>query len=259
MLALSLSQFNFADSEVDGRKYFTWVDAQGNIHNSPVESSSPKEKPLTTSSDESLAPNDFLTEEEFKNQQEKDAQENPEFFTWVDGSGRVINSVKPEYKVEFQTTEKVADFVMAPPFRLPKKITEGACCSQYSDQFSKLSYSKENSKVEVDGFNTGFETQDQPVPAAYFSITPSESQNRLEFRFYKYDLSSLVEIVALNEDFKPLYLGASIAPIEVPETWSTHGYQELLLEVNDVEVHYLIVFSSNNADASYTVTLRKAE
>ena len=230
------------------QKYFTWVDAQGNVHSTPIESSEKKE---VIPPDEAEG-SSFLTEEEFERQRAQDKENNPAFFTWTDAEGRIHNSVKPEYVVEFEAPEVVADSVFAPPFRLPIQITKGECCQQYAQAFSLEAGPV--GVVKIDEASLLYKTRDKSFPAAYFNSDIKSGW--LGVKLYGMSDGSTIELVLLNKDFEPIYLASDLEPMAVGETWSHHGYHKLILELNDADIEYMILFSTDFSGAEYSASLK---
>jgi len=244
LIALSFASVSYCHAE---QKYYTWVDAQGNVHNTPVPTNSEENK---STADSSAQQQGFLTEDEFNAEAERKKQENPAFYTWTDAEGRVVNSVKPEVLVEFTEQEVVADFVFAPPFRLPPVITEGKCCAQYQQAFSG-----DIQRTQVINKSSFFyKTLDGEYPAAYLKL--KKQPGWFALKLFGLDDEKTIELVLLNEAFKPIYLASRLSPLKVDETWSHHGYKKLILELNDAEAQYLVLFSADQGGEEYKVSLR---
>ena len=60
---------------------------------------------------------------------------------------------------------------------------------------------------------------------------------------YKLPVESQFEVIALNADFKPIYLGSKLEGIVVEETWKDLAYQKVLLEISDPEIKYFVIFA----------------
>jgi len=231
------------------QKYFTWVDAQGNVHSTPIQSTDESQ------SDEARArlnKDAFITEEQSEAERKKHQQDNPAFFTWIDAEGRVRNSVKPEYVVEFESAELVADAVFAPPFRLPIEITQGECCEVYAEAFETAPETIGPKKVDSSSYF--YKTRGASVPAAY--IKPAINDGWMGLKLYQFNDESTIDLVLLNKEFKPIHLASGLSPLAVEETWSHHGYHKLILELNDEKVEYIIVFSTDFAGKYYSVSLK---
>lgn len=242
-LVLLIFLFAFSCQVFAEQKYFTWVDAQGNVHSSPLPESADTNKA-------GAEQEQFLTEEEFNKEAERKRRENPEFFTWTDAEGRIVNSVKPDVLVEFSEQEVVADFVFAPPFRLPEVITQGQCCKQYEQGFSA-----ENSALQsINQSSLFYKTQQGQYPAGYFELDIGSGWFAIKLFDLKDD--SNIDLVVLNDEFQPLYLASQLIPLKVKETWSHHGYHKLILELNDSQVRYLILFSEQQGDQPFKVSVK---
>ena len=235
------------------QKYYTWVDAQGNVHNTPVPDSSDDGNSDNRSGQSNPASSEqenFLTEEEFNAEAQRRKKENPAFFTWTDAEGRIVNSVKPEMLVEFSEQEVVADFVFAPPFRLPEVITQGKCCKQYQQAFQA---DFEPTQV-INGGGLFYKTQKGEYPAGYFKL--GEDSGWFALKLFSLTDKASLDLVVLNEVYQPIYLASGLVPLKVDETWSHHAYHKLILELNDPQAKYLILFSVDQGDEEYKVSMR---
>jgi hypothetical protein len=233
--------------------YYTWVDAQGVVHNTLITSNkktepkktqakSLKEDPQAEKSDD-LEVSEYPSEEQYqKNLNDKSKQDKP-FYTWTDAQGIVRSEAKPDVIVEFVAEEVVYDAVFAPPFRLPKHVTKGECCESYAEAFTSVVELNGSASYKVDDSLFAFKTQTSTVAAGYFSLPELAQKEIVLLKAYKLAKNSLFEVIALDEAFKPLYLSSDLRGLFVEETWKDLAYKKLLLEISDADIKYLIIFA----------------
>jgi hypothetical protein len=269
----------FALPALAEQKYYTWVDAQGNIHNSPVPSNSAASSSKPTSSTstntdeastglakdsksgfQTLNSEDFPSEEEFqKNLNDKPDGEKP-FYTWIGPDGVIRNEVKPDVIVEFTATEMVYDAAFALPFRLPEYVTQGLCCESYAEHFNSSLNPKGSASFKVEKGSNAFKTQEGDVSAAYFSFTYPAAQETLTIKAFKIPKNSVFEIIALSSEYKPLYLASEINGSFVEETWKDIAYKQVMIEMSDPEIKHMVVFIKNDqgvAQSDYIMSIMR--
>mgnify|MGYP000100200200 CR=1 FL=1 len=239
------------------QKYYTWVDAQGNMHNTLItsdkssdESSEPTESEINTEN--------YPTEENFQQSLNDRPEAEKPFYTWTDAEGVIRSDVKPDVMIEFSATEIVYDAAFAPPFRLPDYVTQGVCCEAYTSHFSASVKALGSVSVKVDGASLPFKTQAGDVDAAYISVPDLNQRELLLVKAYKIAADSEFELIALSQDFKPLYLADPIKGSFVEETWKDLPYKKAMIEVSDPEIKHIIVFvrsATGEAKTGYTVSL----
>jgi hypothetical protein len=253
--------------------YYTWVDANGIVHNTVVatdidaaekarlsekESSSEKVSP----SDDSNVPEeyeDYKSEDELQEQIE--SSEDKPFYTWTDASGRIRNDPKSDMLVEFSATEIVYDAVFAPPFRLPQRITEGACCIEYKEAFKQVLSFNSAVSQKITSDSVLYKTQKESVPAGYFTTNFSAGgvENSIVFiKSFKLSNAASFEVVALNSQFQPIYLASDLSGLFIEQTWKDLAYTKIMIELSDPEIEYLIIFANDkNMDpqSGYSLSL----
>ena len=219
------------------------------MHNTLV----PANKTLKDTSKESSLINsddEFLSEEENQARIEKEKADKKPFYTWVDAEGIIRSELKPEVMVDFVAEEIVYDAVFAPPFRLPEYVMQGECCGSYAEAFTAVVKHNGSAGYKVDDTLFPFQTQSGVVPAGYFSVPDLYSKEILLLKGYKLPLGNTFEIIALDGDYKPLYLASELKGINVEQTWKDVAYSKVMLEVADTEIKFLIVFvRAKNQDA----------
>lgn len=254
--------------------YYTWVDAQGVIHNTVVatkpdssELKSPVSKTesleVDASKTDSAKPaseipkefEGFKTEEEL--QQQIKLGTDKTFYTWTDADGTLRNTPKPEVIVEFTATEIVYDAVFAPPFRLPENVTEGACCVGYKKAF-KLTLEPDSAvSQKINNESVLYQTQQGFIPAGYFVIEDIE-KDIVFIKSFKLSENASFEVIALNSRFQPLYLASELAGLFVEQTWKDLAYTKIMLELSDPEIEYLIIFANDDSvdkERGYSLSL----
>ncbi|MBL4798793.1 MAG: DUF4124 domain-containing protein [Oleispira sp.] len=256
--------------------YYTWVDAQGVIHNTVVptkpgalEQSSESKRPASKSPESNTEKPDsvgsapvkpkelegYKTEEEL--QQQIKSSTDKSFYTWTDANGTLRNTPKPDVIVEFSATEIVYDAVFAPPFRLPKKITEGACCADYKNAFKQILASDSAVSQKITSESVLYQTQQGFIPAGYFVIKDIEKEI-VFIKSFKLSKDASYEVVALNSSFQPLYLASELAGLYIEQTWKDFAYTKIMLELSDPEIEYLIVFANDeyiDKELGYSLSL----
>jgi len=224
------------------QKYYTWVDAQGNVHNTLIQS----EPEDTKSPQSSFDSEDYPSEEKFqKNLIDKPKGEKP-FYTWTDAQGIIRSEAKPEVVVEFSATEVVYDAVFAPPFRLPVYVMQGLCCESYKQAFTTKIGKDGSASYKVNGTEFLFKTNNAEVAASYFSVDDFGKREILLIKAFEIKENTSFEIIALSDQYKPLYLESSVEGVFVKQTWKDLAYKKVMLEVADPEIKYLIIFVKND-------------
>ncbi len=240
------------------QKYYTWVDAQGNMRNTLITSDSEAPNQPDTEASKNFNPENFPSEEDYQQSlKDKPNSEKP-FYTWTDAEGIIRSDVKPDVMIEFSAAEVVYDAAFAPPFRLPSFITEGVCCESYADHFTAQALALGSASFKVGPANKPFKTQTGDVDAAYFSLPKLNERELWLLKAYKIGEDSEFELIALSADFKPIYLADGIKGAYVGETWKDLAFKKVMLEVTDPEIKHLIVFvksAAGQAKTNYTVSL----
>jgi len=220
------------------QKYYTWVDAQGNVHNTLIQSK-PEE---TKSPKKEFDSADYPSEEEYQQDlKDKPAGEKP-FYTWTDAQGIIRSEAKPDVIIEFSATEVVYDAVFAPPFRLPDYVMQGLCCENYKQAFTTKIAKDGSASYKVNGTEFLFKTNNTEVAASYFSVDDFGKREILLIKAFEIKENTHFEIIALSDQYKPLYLESSVEGVFVKQTWKDLAYKKVMLEVADPEIKYLIIF-----------------
>jgi len=222
------------------------------------EKNSSKEETESLEASTNVNADDFPTEEQYQqNIKKKSASEKP-FYTWTDAEGIVRSDVKPDVMVEFTASEIVYDVAFVPPFRLPKHVSQGLCCESYAEHFSTQVEQNGSASFKVDSSKNSFKTQEGEVNAAYFSLPSIADKEILVVKAYEISPDSTFELIALAEDFKPIYLESAVKGSFVEQTWKDLAYKKVMIEASDTAIKHLIVFIKNKqgmAYESYTVSV----
>lgn len=245
------------------QKYYTWVDAQGNMHNTLITPDKNSEKQLeqiddAESKSDTINTKNYPTEENFQKSLNDKAKSEKPFYTWTDAEGVIRSDVKPDVMIEFTATEIVYDAAFAPPFRLPDYVTQGVCCEDYASHFTAAVKALGSVSGKVDGASVPFKTQSGDVDAAYISLPELNERELLLVKAYKIAPDSEFELIALSQDYKPIYLADAIKGSFVEETWKDLAYKKVMVEVSDPDIKYLIIFvrdASGKATSGYTVSV----
>ncbi len=235
--------------------YYTWVDELGRVHNSPkAQPASPASVPAAANT-----PQGFLSEEEFEQQQAKDKAERPPFFTWIDGQGRLMSQPIPEPKeVDAQAleNEQITNHQLLPSERLPYLPEPAACCAQYRAQFKPLTPFKSQS-LRQPQLSTPLRTEQGGVPAWYWSIADFQlgEQKLPELSLRLRQSQAPIGLLALDENYLPLYYLAHLQMKSYPQTWRSLAMQESVIAIADAQVRYFIVFFPEGAKDNAQIEL----
>lgn len=242
--------------------YYTWVDAQGVIHNTAIESKSSDvndKKQIAEPSKSFEGEDEFKTEAEF--QENLESSNDKPFYTWTDADGTIRNNPKPTLELEFVATEIVYDAVFAPPFRLPNKITEGTCCIEYKDSFVKILQSDSLTSQKINSASRLYKTQQGYKPAAFFVVEGIEKEI-IYIKGFKLSSQAKFEIIALNEVYQPIYLASNLSGLYIEQTWKDLAYSKIMLELSDSAIKYLIIFAVDDRldmERGYSLSLSQGK
>lgn len=233
---LLLATFAMADAGAEEPRYYTWVDAQGVMHNTLIS------QPEDSSSQPQLNSEDFPSEEEYQQNLNNRSAEQKPFFTWTDAEGVIRSEVKPDVLVDFVAEEIIYDAVFAPPFRLPDYVMRGECCQNYAAAFSTVAEFNGSASYQVDDTLFPFQTQSGDVAAGYFSLTKLDEKEIILLKGYKLPKDSTFEVIGLDSAYQPLYLASKLNGLFIEQTWKDLAYKKILLEISDPDIKYLVMF-----------------
>ncbi|MEQ3692955.1 MAG: hypothetical protein ABNH15_12495 [Alcanivorax sp.] len=255
-------------------EYYTWVDAQGRIHNTPVEDkSSTSESAIKQDEPPSTPPGDtteYITEEQLQRNLDQYDEDNPAFYVWVDANG-VMHTERFDSKAESEAvqSEAVDDSeavvgwspILAPPFRVSDEVTSGACCETFSDQFEPVLESYKSVQLFDPTRYRSFITGMGNRPAWYFHIgnqpDKSSGQRFLVLRVRGAEISGT--LIALNSEYKPLHLELDVEMGTQAETWRSVAYQEAKVLIEDPEVVAFIFYPDLKPAEDLSLEIRWAD
>jgi hypothetical protein len=225
-------------------RYYTWVDAQGVMHNTLItpDKNSTEDSLTKSKSKSNFDAGEFPSEKEYQKSIAGRTEEKKPFFTWTDAEGVVRSEIKPEVLIEFVAEEVVYDAVFAPPFRLPSHVKEGQCCARYAKAFTATAEFNGSASYQVDDTLFSFLTQSGSVSAGYFVLPDLADKEIIVLKGYKLPSDSSFEVIALDSAYQPLYLSSKLRGIFVEQTWKDLAYKKIMLEISDAEIKYLVVF-----------------
>lgn len=238
------------------QEFFTWVDAQGRIHNSPLKQKkkpkSPKQHSDGTESNtqaNQIAGEEYLSEEEFEAKQEKQRQESPAFFTWVDANGQVYNQLIPApskavKKAATDSSEAYLDDVFVKPLRL-KNTAEIDCCQQQHSNFTQPLQAKRSYHFINIQAKPHFIFANESAPAFYFSFQGAKKEASRKLDIIQINSSLKPSIIALDESFKPLYQSHALKGVIQPQNWHQTEQTHFALQFDDADIQYLIWYYPN--------------
>lgn len=262
--------FSWAEQE-----YFTWVDSQGRIHNSPLQVSS-DEKNTEEDTDKGVVQSadgeEYLTEKALQEKLEEDKKNNPPFYTYVDEQGLVHSQEIVDARIEVEETKKVMvfDHILAPPFRVSEQLAK-SCCKRYKNYFKDNI--PEYESVIFSGFlNTvPISTRHGVMPAWYLKLSGIAEQRVLTVKLRslwnhgnrKIDTQgqkSVASVILMDANYKPLYFIADLKTVFREGSWTGTDYMESLLKIEDKEVARMIIYFSPwvNKSASMEIEWWKA-
>lgn len=249
LFTLLLPTLVIAEEEDSEPRYYTWVDAQGVMHNTlitPNKNTEKRDAPAKADSDSDsksdFNTDDFPTEETHQKNLEKQLEDQQPFFTWIDAQGIVRSEPRPKVVVDFVAEEVVYDAVFAPPFRLPDYVQQGECCARYAAAFTSVAALNGSASYHIDDTSLPFKTQLGDVAAGYFSLPKLAAKEMVAVKGYKLPSDSEFEVIALDAQFQPLYLASQLQGLYVEQTWKDLAYKKIMLEISDSEIKYLVVF-----------------
>ena len=249
--------------------YYTWVDAQGRIHNEPIApDEDSQEKPLDSPPGDDA---EYLTEEQVDEKIRKFDEDNPAFYVWVEADG-TTHTETYDAESEQEAAESAGavsdagavigwDPMLAPPFRVSEKIHTGACCEAFRDQFVEVPEQFKSVQLFDPVRYRSFPTAVGDHSAWYFEtgIAPKKSSGQ---RFLVLRLRGApveASFIALDAAYKPLYFSGDLPMEETPESWHSVGYQEARILIEDAEVAAFILYLDVNPAEDVSLEIRWAD
>lgn len=226
------------------QEFFTWIDAQGQIHNSPVnkKESSNVPKPKQTQN-RPLDSKPYLSEEEFKQQQRQDKLESPAFFTWIDENGYVHNEfVESESDPVIppkSTDEHYFDDTYVKTLRLETDVNIG-CCHQYQGMFSKILLAKTPYRFMHIDANTPFSFAGESAAAFYVHLDVQQAHAARVLEVIQTKFVGKPSVIALDKNFTPLYQSHALKGVFKEQSWNQLAQTYYALEFVDPDIEFLI-------------------
>ena len=255
-----------ASAGAEDEKYYTWIDADGRVHNTPVSQTPDKSKNKSIADSPPGDDDTYLTEEQVDQKIEDYDRDNPAFYIWMDGEGRVqTQTFDPEAEENAAVSGNdsgvaVSDHILAPPFRLPEEVTAAACCEAYADQFEPIEREFKSLEMFSPGRYRPFYTRQGNRLAWYFRTGAVSyegfSQRFLAIRIRGADIRPT--LIALNASYEPLYQVPELTMHYIPETWRSVEYLETLILIEDPDVAAFILYPDMTPSDELSVEIRWA-
>ncbi len=225
------------------QEFFTWIDSQGRVHNSPVAEKKNSEKSKQQiNSRKSTEDKPFLSEDEFKRQQAQDKIDNPAFFTWVDSYGQVHNQrifVAKENSKSQPATEAYLDDSYVPTLRLA--LTDGKdCCQQYISALkhrSKLLKKRTYHLINIQD-NPAFRLGNYHAPAFYLRLDADKQIRKIDV--LQLNAKFKPSVIALDKNFIPIHQSHSLKGVLRAANWQHSAQRYFSVLLADTEIAYLI-------------------
>lgn len=238
-------------------EYFTWIDAEGRIHNtlkSEAESKKPAQAPRQQKS--SSADDDtYLTEDEFAAEQERLQREQPPFYTWIDAEGRLRYETIPQPSEKAQAAAEdadvqVSDHTLLPDWRVAEAVRNSGCCQLYQAYFQERLQAFKPVLFSRSDLSAPLLTRNGERPAWYFRLAEQRRGDvdpvlRLRLR----DTDAPLALIALDARLKPLHFIPQMERQFTEATWKAVAFYESLISIADPDVHAFILYFPDGAPA----------
>ena len=256
-----LSSVLWAEGTDSSQKYYVWVDADGRVHNTPI-NKEPSPDILTeakdtdpleqTSAEPSLLESEkYLTEEQIQQKLKDYDEENPAFYIWMDENGQVhTQNIDQDAEKEAQevlgkdSQAVIAHHILAPPFRVSEEITNALCCEEYSDQIVEIKKQHKAKELFDPKRNWPFYTRSGNKKAWYFGIgnipNAQKQQRFMELSIHGERVEAF--LIAMDAGMQPLYLLTQVEFDYYPETWKSVQYQQTMVAIEDDQVANFVLY-----------------
>lgn len=244
------------------QEYYTWVDAQGRVHNSPKPPSDKAADKNTAAQKKDgnrkeLSRDDFQSEEEFIAAERKFKEDHPPFYTWVDGEGRLRSEPLPTGEAPKVVLEDqlVTDHTLLPHERVGDLLSDFDCCQQYDTLFKERLKPLKGVMFNRPQFAPFLKTPDGDFHAWFVRLPAVQVQGeklphlRLRLRESEDELAVLV----VDKQLAPLYLIPQLERQYFAATWKSIPMYETLIGVADPDVHALIIYFPDQASSKTTL------
>lgn len=240
-------------------EYFTWIDAEGRIHNtlkSESESKKSQKTPQATGQkSSSVAEDTYLTEDEFAAEQERLRREQPPFYTWIDAEGRLRYETIPQPSDEAQAAAEdadvqVSDHTLLPDWRVADAVRTSGCCQLYQAYFQERLQAFKPVLFSRADLSAPLLTRNGERPAWYFRLAEQRRGDvdpvlRLRLR----DTDAPLALIALDADLKPLHFIPQVERQLTEATWKAVAFYESLISIADPDVKAFILYFPAGAPA----------
>lgn len=227
--------------------YFTWVDAQGRVHNSPVSSHNNDAPPQAEDSakeheaaSDAQPPNDIADFESEASWQQKQADAaSPKFFVWTDAQG--ITRTEPIVQKSSESTSGVvhqvtSDATFIPPLRV--KPSASCCAAWRSLSFEGLDDGDERVNRELS--SAPMIRFDGRTYRAWPTMRSGDALNiPLLHVLSVYGERLGVTVFALDRTFSLLHV-APMKGREKAANWLRERATEFVITLDDPAVKYLV-------------------
>jgi len=233
--------------------YFTWIDAEGRIHNTPKATSSDavgqdKTRPQT---DEEGS---YLDESQLQQKLRQDQEDHRPFYIWVDDLGLVhsqeIPAVDTQHEDKEEKLERVSDHTFIPPLRVGESIRNSACCSAYRSFFSQMVTGNKPVNFSNPERSVPFSTSRGERPAWYFTLGNDGVEGDLYIRLRQNQDDAA--LIALDEAYQPLYYLPRLNFQQHPETWRQDAFRETVIHIKDYDVVRFILYFPRSVPSGVT-------
>lgn len=231
----------------------------GRVHSMPLKDSDASKK----STKKAPQPQEvFLTEEALEEQQLKDRQERPAFYTWTDGQGQLRSEFIPEGSNETTAADDdldVTDYTLLASFRMPER-EQIACCDEFKSRFKqqleplKSLVLRRPQQAELMPTKAG-------LKPAWYVIAPTKSSNLTAEDFPVLslkvrDTSAPLSMIVLDQNYQPLHYLADMRSQLQPETWRSVAYYESLISIADNSAYAFIFYFAESVTNTSTIEVK---
>lgn len=255
IVALSAQQ-SWAEQE-----FYTWVDEMGRVHNTPIKSNKPKESNSATSSVKMIEVDgqEYLTEDGLKQQTQKDQQERPPFFTWLDGQGNLRSEIIPQVDIEVEEAQqKVTDHALLESLRMPNAESI-ECCESFASRFKQQLQPLKSLVLIRPLLADSMPTMHGNKPAWYVTVPKVKTNEQGNFPVLSLKVrgtEAAMAMIVLDRQFKPLHYLSKLHTQRQPETWRSVAYDESLISMIDEDVYALIIYFIDPVDNQASLELK---
>lgn len=245
------------------QEYFTWVDAEGRIHNSPKPEADHASKPEAVESVQSadvpaIGGEAYPSEDQVQKQLEQDKKDHQPFFTWVDERGIVQNQLIPQVsEAEKEVAQADAvDHMLIPPLRVKDAIRDAGCCAGYASFF--VSTPEQLKPYSLTGWkkSPAFVTSSGEKRAWYVRFAASDVSGISNLQLRMRNVNTRAAMIVLDKQLKPLYFIPELHIQQHAESWVAEAYAESLVRIDDKSATAFILYFPDGAADTATLELQ---